>query len=154
MQQSDCYIYIYIYILIQTCISFVLYTIRELAHTMIYAHPHRCHSAPNLYMYIYIYIWRQMVCSMFECSWSMCMCYAYLFNSCTCAISFQNINSMCAAKQYCDSGAPCHPSQALALRQQLCRKSYIFWCFWHPETLCSQPHQPLSTSVQFRIRKD
>ena len=35
--KNDCYIYIYINT--NTHISFVLYTIRELAHTIIYAHP-------------------------------------------------------------------------------------------------------------------
>ena len=66
-----------------------------------------------------------MVSSMFECPWSMHMWYACLFNSSTCANSFQSINSMCAAEQHCDSGAPCHPSQALALRTLKCIHTYM-----------------------------
>jgi hypothetical protein len=45
-------------------------------------------------------------------------------------------------------------NQSDVLRQQLCSKDDIFDAFPHQQTLPSQPHQLLSTSIQFGIQKD
>ena len=89
--------------------------------------------------HIWIWILKQTKPSTFACSWSMCTCYAYLFNRSTCAISFKIINSKCAAKQHFDSGAPCHPSQALALRIYMSKSwphaNASFKWIWPPDVV-------------------